>query len=350
MAIVRKSRDNEAEEITGTLMVIGDLHTSPRYHGRHKNYWRSCQRVLEMVRTMLEKQVRSGKQVSLMILGDTFGVNERNFNDEFALQVVGRYYKAFNRLCNNRVYSVRGNHDMGEYTTFDYAKDEGWIRNPEYIDMVSAGGKKIARMHIVNYGHEHRKLDLLETGENVVFGHNDYVVEGITPVYGGKTGDSSRGDRVLLSGLDNFIGVCMVVEGHIHTPLMRDDILATMKDGSTIQLVIPGSPSRVAERNEQCYSIIFDTIGEHVDYHNERIDLWPNDEEFEENEATEEEQAILADAEARNKEVRGILEAVMGSRAYGIYDIPKQIESIPGFNEDSRRLALEYYRGVGDRG
>lgn len=345
MVDIRKSLDNAPEEVNGAMVVIGDLHTSPRYQGTHKDYAMSSIRVLSLVKDILVAKKEEFGRVSLMLLGDTFGVNERNFNNEFYLTQVGVWYRRFNDLCDGHVYSVRGNHDMGEYTTFDYAKDAGWVKNPEYVDMVDPQtGARISRMHIVNYGHEHDTLNILKSGSNVVFGHNDYSIPGITPTYGGKEGDSRRGDKVVLSQLDNFLGVDLVISGHIHTPLMRNDLRATMSDGSSIDLLIPGSPSRVSERIESCYDVVFSVASGRVDYNSERIQLWPVAEEFIENPLTEEQQGIIEDMQEKGANLSEILSTVMEGRLAERFSNIDQIYKIPGFTDKQRKLAEKYYR------
>lgn len=343
MVAIKKSIDNKVESISGTLLVIGDLHTSPKYKGTHIDYAMSSIKVLELVRDLLQKHKIKNEGISLMLLGDTFGVNERNFNDEFYLNEVGRWYKQFNEICDNHVYSVRGNHDMGEYTTFDFAKDAGWIRNPKYVDMTDTSGRRICRMHIVNYGHEHDELDLLSDGQNAVFGHNDYAIPGVTPTYGGKEGNSTRGDRVLLSELDNFIGVSLVVSGHIHTPLMRNDAMATLSDGSSVQLLIPGSPSRVAEKIDTCYDVVFTSSQGKIDFTSEPIKLWPVEEEFIPNELTEEQANYVEDLQKRDADIKEILSAVIEGRLGEQYNNLTQIDKIPGFSQEVRKEAKERY-------
>lgn len=340
---IRESKSIDNAEITGKLIIIGDLHTSPKYTGTHKDYANSSIRVLDLVEEILQSEKTGGKKVSLALLGDTFGVNERNFNNEFFLTEVGRRYGRFNDLCEGRVFSVRGNHDMGEYTTFDFAVDNRWLSNPKYVDMLNDNNEKVVRFHLVNYGREDEPLDILETGSNVILGHNDYSVPGITPTYGGKTSETVRGDKVLVSKHDNFLGVQQIISGHIHTPLVKQGVEAEMSDGSMIEVYYPGSPSRVAEHYDTCYRFVYETSGDAINWHITPINLWPDDEEFIENKTTEEVKERVKDLDRQQANLEEILATVTESRLTEQFDNRAQLGIIPGFSDEARDEARKRY-------
>ena len=116
------------------------------------------------------------------------------------------------------------------------------------------------------------------------------------------------------------------------------------KDGSSIDLLIPGSPSRVSERIESCYDVIFSVASGRVDYNSERIQLWPVSEEFIENPLTEEQQGIIEDMQKKEANLSEILSTVMEGRLAEQFSNIDQIHKIPGFTDAQRKLAEEYYR------
>ena len=124
---------------------------------------------------------------------------------------------------------------------------------------------------------------------------------------------------------------------------MRNDAMATLSDGSSVQLLIPGSPSRVAEKIDTCYDVVFTSSQGKIDFTSEPIKLWPVEEEFIPNELTEEQANYVEDLQKRDADIKEILSAVIEGRLGEQYNNLTQIDKIPGFSQEVRKEAKERY-------
>lgn len=232
----------------GTILVFGDLHFSSSFTGQHKNYLYECYNNMDLILKITKEQ----KASAVIFLGDLVGVNEKNIKDRQVLMRTQNFFIELNKLTNRNVYSVKGNHDMGDFTDFDFFEGLGYIKNPKCIDYYGVDDKGNesfeVRFHLVNYGDETLSLNLASKNDeatDVVLGHCDYYIDGVTNWY-------SKDSDVELNKLSNFQGVSLVFSGHIHTP--SDEILYTnLPNGDTIGLFYLGSPSRVTERFDDCW-------------------------------------------------------------------------------------------------
>jgi predicted phosphodiesterase len=339
------------EDVVGTLIVVGDTHISMKYTGTHKDYSKTSIRVMRRIIEIVKNHAESGK-VSLMILGDVFGVNERNINNEAFLSSIGLLFNQLNSLTEGRVFAVRGNHDMGAYTTFDFACDQGWIKNPMQLDYKNSSDEVIARYHVLNYGREGRDLNILEGDDsvNVIFAHNDFVIPSVTTWYENEA-SKWNGNHVDLEEASNFEGADIIVSGHIHTPNISEDLVTTLPDGQSIRLFYLGSPSRVAERYTDCYVMTF-TPEDSGDISNdlELFGLWPLEEEFVKSDLTDDEkiqQKILAD---RERDFQKTLDDFMNNPIDVTVSIKDQINNNEMFTHEQRETALRYYQARLDSG
>ena len=189
----------------GRVLIFGDLHISSSFSGQHKNYQYECYYNMDKIISIVAKE----KASAVIFLGDLVGVNEKNIRDRQFLMRTQNFFKVLNQATNGNVYSVKGNHDMGDFTDFDFFEGLGYIKNPKYINYYGRkpGSKKDdgleIRFHLVNYGDEHKSLKLASSNDcasDVVLGHCDYYIEGVTNWY-------SAGSNVELSKLDNYQGV-----------------------------------------------------------------------------------------------------------------------------------------------
>lgn len=314
------------------VLVFADLHFSSQYEGKHKNYAYDCFDNMGKILDIVKKE----KPDMIVILGDIIGVRERNISDrQFLMRVVIFFGMLFN-LTNGNVYVVRGNHDTGDFSDFDFISGLGYFKNPKYVDFVCEGNKEI-RFHFVNYGDERKSLEIEKEGaSNVVFGHADYYIDGVTTWYSAKQG------RVELKTLDNFCGVDLVFSGHIHTP-SKEFLYTNLPDGEVIGLFYPGSCSRTAERFDDCWYVTFEYSGDEsgVNYDAKLMGLRDAKEVFFE----EEEFISEGDAEElekKNEALGIIIEEIFSSRlATG--DLFGQIDRIPA-DSDVKELAKEYLR------
>lgn len=315
----------------GNVLIFGDLHLSSTYTGQHKDYTYDCYKTMDII---LEK-VKKFQPSAVFFLGDLIGVRERNIKDRQFLFRVILFFTSLNEVTNWNVYSVKGNHDFGGFSDFDMLTGLGYVKNPSYVDYCTPDGSIEVRFHLVNYGEEERELYLADTdgASNIVLGHSDFTVEGVTDWYRHK-------NSVFLSRLKNFIGVDMVISGHIHTP--SDEFLSVSVCGvTTLDLFYTGSPSRTSERFDDCWYLIFSYTGKFTKYDADLMGLDPADKVFYPKGSfvgvsEEEEEQSRAD-EALTSIVKEIMEGRLLSG-----DLFKQIRLVPGASEVAKDLACSY--------
>ena len=330
----------------GKIHVYGDMHLSSIYEGQHKAYTYECYMNMDNI----VRKVAKEKPSAVFFLGDLIGVNERNIRDRQFFLRVYLFFKSLNELTGGHVYSVKGNHDKGDFSDFDFLIGADLIKNPDYVDYYGCtkdeydkGNKQLEiRFHLVNYGEEERELKIAEDDDssNVVLGHADYLIDGVTNWYQHKGG-------VNLSRLSNFLGVEMVVSGHIHNP--SDELMTTtIKGESTIGLFYLGSPSRTSERYDDCWYMTFEYRDGTTEYNAELFGLEPADKVFypkedfingEDNEDID----IVKETESLTNIVKEIMEGRMTSG-----DIFTQIRVVPGASDEVKDIACKYLRKAMD--
>lgn len=332
---------NKYKVFGGEIQIYGDMHFSCVYEGQHKNYIEECYRNMDNIVT----KVKEGKASAVIFLGDVIGVNERNIRDRQFLMRLFLFFKSLNELTGGNVYSVKGNHDKGDFSDFDFFVGISLLKNPNYIDYYGCSeeeynaGKTDAlevRFHFVNYGEENRKLTIDKDGEysNVVLGHADYLIDGVTNWYQHKGG-------VYLSRLDNFAGVDLVISGHIHNP--SEEILTTTIRGEySIGLFYTGSPARTAERYNDCWYLKFKFDGSSTGYDAELFGLQPADEVFYPkediiNDVDDEEMEMARQSESLTNIVKEIMEGRMVSG-----NLFNQVRMIPGASDEVKDIACKY--------
>lgn len=331
----------------GKIHIYGDLHLSCTYEGQHIDY------TLDSYKTMdnILSKVKKDRPSAVVLLGDIIGVNERNLKDrQFLLRVI-LFFRTMNELTNNNVFAVKGNHDNGDFSDFDFFLGMGLLKNPSYIDYYGCSEKEYSegktdalevRFHFVNYGEENREL-VKEDGDefsHVVLGHNDYLIDGVTNWYQHKNG-------VHLARLENFAGVDLVVSGHIHNP--SDEIHTTIIKGEhTIGLFYPGSPARTAERYDDCWYLTFEFDGDSTVYDSHLMGLDPVSVVFHPKESfidvNLEDEEYVDNSKALTDIVKEILEGRMTSG-----DIFNQVRAVPGASEEVKELACKYLQRAIDR-
>lgn len=310
----------------GKVMIVGDLHFSDVFTGRHKNYLENCCEVLGQLTKMIEER----KPSVVVLEGDIIGWNETNIKSRQVFSMFCRTLKEWNSIA--KVVCVQGNHDTKGYPDYLFLKEFGLISNPEYFDYCTPNGDLEVRFHIVNYGDEHRQLDIAENASNVVLGHNNYTINGVTTWY-------SAGDGIELNSLENFCGVDYVISGHIHNP-SPDVYPAYMKDESTCNLIYPGCPTRpIREKNmyDAVWIVGLEYNGTSTDL---SLDIWelrPSEELFDDNiieDRDEDDEAELM----RKQALQGVLSDLLTYRMAG-GDPLAQIDNIPNASEEAKRVA-----------
>lgn len=326
----------------GKIHIYGDLHISCVYEGQHKDYTLECYKNMDNILNKVKKERPS----AVILLGDVIGVNERNIRDRQFLMRVFLFFKSINRYTNGNVFAVKGNHDIGDFSDFDFFVGVGLLKNPDYIDYYGCSeeeyknGNKDAlevRFHFVNYGEENRKLNMKddEGYSNVVLGHNDYVIDGVTNWYQHKGG-------VNLARLENFAGVELVISGHIHNP--SDEILTTTIKGEyPIGLFYTGSPARTAERYNDCWYLVFEFDGESTKYDALLFGLEEADVVFYPKEQLYSEDSDGAELERQSESLTNIVKEIMEGRMTN-GDLFTQVMLVPGASDEVKEIACSYLR------
>lgn len=312
----------------GKIFVFGDLHLSSTFEGQHINYLEESLSNMWKIRDMVLEQ----KPSAVFFLGDIIGVRERNIRDRRFFREVVLFFKALYDATGGNVYSVKGNHDFGDYSDFDLLIGLGYLRNPDYVDYMRPSGLEV-RFHFVNYGYEKKNIRIADNASNVILCHADIQIPGVTTWYTTKEGYE-------LSSLKNWYGVDLIIAGHIHTP-SREVALTTI-DGATTGLFYVGSPSRVAERFDDCWYMVFEynsNVGT-TDYQSLLFGLKPASEVFYPKDSFAEEKE-LSEEDIRTESLTNIVKEVMeGRMATG--DLFGQIRRMPGASDRVKDIACEY--------
>lgn len=338
------SMDNQPKIFGGRVLVFGDLHLSCTYEGQHVSYILECYKNMDNILT----KVKDEKPSAVFLLGDVIGVNERNLRDRQFLLRVFLFFQSLNDLTGGNVFSVKGNHDKGDFSDFDFLVGAGMIKNPDYVDYYSSkedydrlGEESLeVRFHFVNYGDENRELSIAEgNASNIVLGHADYIIDGVTNWYQHKGG-------VQLSRLSNYKGVELVVSGHIHNP--SEEVLSTMIGDWAIDLFYTGSPSRTAERFNDCWYVSFEYADGATGYDANLFGLEPADMVFHPKEnfigEDEDEDLSLKQSESLTNIVKEIMESRMTSG-----DLFSQVRAVPGASDEVKEIACDYLQRAIDR-
>ena len=316
----------------GKVLLFGDLHFSSTYEGKHKSYIQDCYITMQLIL----KIVKEEKPSAVIFLGDLCGVNERTIKDRQFLTRVLAFFGTLYNLTKGNLYSVKGNHEMGDFSDFDMLVTLGYIKNPLYVDYVGDGSTEL-RFHFVNYGDERKQLTLTSSdASNVVLGHADYYIEGVTEWYSSKA-------AVELKKLNNFCGVDLVFSGHIHIP--SEEMLYTeLPNGESVGLFYVGSPSRTAERFDDCWYAIFEYNSESksTGYDAKLMGLPPASEVFFEDSSFVGEAKEKTEEERHAEALDVVVEEVMNSRIV-TGDLFKQIDIIPADKEE-KEIAKKYLR------
>lgn len=323
--------------VGGKVLIIGDLHFSDVYNGKHKSYLTNCFDVLGELSNIIDKE----KPSAVILLGDIVGWSETNVRDREVLSMLCKIIKSW-----GTVYSVRGNHDLKGYPEFQFLSDLGIIITGAdcggYFDYYGFEGQEIPeiRFHIVDYKDETKALNLRKDGcSNIVLGHNNYTIEGETNWY-------AEHDGIELKMLQNYAGVDMLISGHIHNPSPAF-IETTMIDGSTCSLLYPGCPTRpVKDKNmyESCLlvNIKYNAEFKNTDINTITLPLKPSEEVFYSDSEFVEEQDADALADAVRKEA---LKDVLGDLCtYRMNngDPLVQVENIPNATPEAKAVAKDY--------
>ena len=334
--------------VGGKILIVGDLHFSDVFTGKHKGYLQNCCAILNSI---LEK-VKDVKPSAVVLLGDLVGWSETNIKNREVLSLFCNWFKSINEIC--KVYCVRGNHDLKGYPDFMFLNKFGLIVTSSdiggYFDYYGFEGQEVpeVRFHIVDYKDEDKALDLCQGNtSNIVLGHNNYTIAGVTNWY-------SEHDGIELGMMRNYSGVDMVISGHIHNPSL--EIHSTqMPDGSSCMLFYPGCPTRpIRDKNmyEACWYVLisYNSDTESTDIDTDIFKLEPSrdifvDDDLFINEKTQEE----LDEEMRREALKDILTDLTKYRMLQCDPI-SQVMNIPNASDEAKKVACDYLQLVFNQG
>ena len=323
------------------VLIIGDLHFSDVYTGRHKNYLLNCFTVLADIRDT----VYARKPAAVVFLGDIVGQNEGNVKSREVLSKLCQFFTDIGKV--SKVFCVRGNHDFnGSFPEFQFLNGLGLFETASscdgYFDYFGDESQEVpeVRFHLVDYGAESRTLNISGEGTtNIVLAHNNFTIQGLTNWYNSKGG-------IELSGMTNFGGVYMVISGHIHNP--SPQIVQTqMISGGACSLFYPGCPTRPTFDSgiyENCWYLEFNYSKESNETTYDAIpfrltsisDTFYDADEFVE-ERTEEEIYEMERTQALHEVLLNIVNSRMSTG-----DLISQVYAIPNAKEEAKRLAASY--------
>lgn len=332
--------------VGNSVMIIGDLHFSDVFTGKHKAYLDNCFWCLAQITKKLEEK----KPSALVLGGDIIGWTETNIKNRQVFAMFCKILRDWNKICP--VYSVRGNHDMKGYPDFQFLSEFGLIITSDlcggYFDYYAYEEQEVpeVRFHIVDYKSEDRVLDLRTDGcSNIVLGHNNFTINGVTTWY-------NNHDGIELGMMQNFSGVDMVISGHIHNP-SPEIYAAQMPSGDSCMLFYTGSPTRIIRDNnmyESCWYVFIEYNGESTDINTEEFKLKPSSEIFYQKDSfVEDKSKEELDEELRQEALKDVLGDLLKYRMNTGSPI-EQVQRIPNASEEAKQIASDYLQIAFNRG
>ena len=331
----------------GKILIIGDLHLSDYYKGKHKDYLQNCYEIMNQ----LDAIVTERKPSAIVLLGDLVGWTKPNFVSREVLSKFSKYFMKWNTY--GPLFVVRGNHDLQGYPDFMLFSDFNIIVTSSacngYFDFYGrdTDTEPSVRFHIVDYSDEHRPLDIAQgTVGNVVLGHNNYTIQGKTTWYSG-------GEGIELGHLENFADVDMVISGHIHNP-SPDFCETSMLNGNMCSLFYPGCPTRpIFEKNNmydtaKIVEVFFNESMQQTDFSIIDMPLKPIEEVFDMENITEETEEEQLEA-IRKQNLADVL-ADLGKYRMNQTDPISQIANIPNATEQAKQIAMDYLHNAMNMG
>ena len=318
-------------------IVIGDLHISDRYSGKHTDYYKNCVDVL----MMLTEEIERGGYTHIFLLGDLVGMTDKNMKTREGLLYFMRVLQHWRDVVKGNLFSVIGNHDIGgKLTDFEMFTTLDLIKTPSYVDM------GCLRMHLINYGDEHRDIErntAYQNGYDIALMHNNLQVEGRTTWF-------RAGEGIELSSLYNLKGVDVVVSGHIHntSPAM----VQTSIGESQVTLFYPGCPTRPKwDKNiwETTYGVVIevDNQANSVGLDLREFKLKPSSEIFKNSLDDADLTEIPEDTQVDIGMLTEILEELSNYNiSNGVIDYKGKIKQLAGIDNEAAELAIEYVEKV----
>lgn len=330
------------------ILLIGDIHFSDVFTGKHKNYLDNCIWVMAQIL----KEVKEKKPSAVVLLGDLIGWTETNIRDRQIFITFIKALQEIKEICP--IYSVCGNHDIKGYPDFLFLSELGLIITSKmcdgYFDYYGDESQTVPeiRFHLVDYKTEDKTLNIATTGtSNIVLAHNNFTINGVTTWY-------SEHDGIELGLMQNFGDVDMVISGHIHNP--SPEIYSTqMPSGKDCMLFYAGCPTRpIKEKNmyESCWFVYaeYNPQQKVTDIKTELFKLKPSSEIFytDENFVDEKTEEELAE-EVRKEALKDVLGDLLKYRIQN-GDYFGQIDLIANATPEAKQMAKDYLQTAFNRG
>lgn len=326
------------------ILIVGDLHYSAVYKGQHIDYFDQCCKVLNKI----SEELNARKPSALVLLGDIVGMSENNIKDHQALHILMKVLHDWNDICP--VFSLVGNHDISGHPDFLILHDIGLIKTATdidgYIDYAKDElSEPCVRLHFLDYGCARHEIHLLEGKSNIVLGHDNYQIEGVTTWYPYCAGYE-------IASCSNLEGIDGIIAGHIHVP--SDGFVSTrMLSGKEVWLIYPGCPTRPVRRPtyEKCMMV---AIGQ-LPTGSASVDIIPWVLEPSDTIYIKEDALITVDASEAilEKERKQALTAVLDDLLkYHIAtgDPISQVDKITDASEGAKKIAKEYLQRAFNQG
>ena len=330
---------NKYDIVGGNILVIGDLHFSDKKdYGKHKNYLENCFDVLNQLDTIISEQKPSG----IVLLGDIVGNNETNVHSREQLSKFCKYLIRWNTY--GPIFAVRGNHDLNGYPDFLFLDELNLIISSSkcngYFDFYADNNSEIpaTRFHIVDYKDEHRPLEICKGARNVVLGHNNYIIPGLTNWY-------QQHEGLEFSKFPNFEDIRLVISGHIHNP-SPDFVSTTMINGNVCSLYYPGCPTRPS-KDVNCYDacsvmrISYNEQSKLTDFAIIPMQLKPMEEIFYDSAMITDKTEEEIENEMRMSALKDVLGDLLKYRMNQT-DPLSQIDNIPNATDKAKEIAKAY--------
>ena len=330
-------------QITGLKVVaIGDLHFDDVYQGRHISYWENVIDVTERIRAIIATE----KPDVVLYVGDLIGVRRgvATLRDRNALLYLIQFLKE-----HPNVVILKGNHDYGEVSDYEFLAQIGVFKSSKQInnviELTHPRAIKPVYIHCIDYGQEYEPIQIREDAYNIGAVHNEFYVNGK------EFAINSKG-AIELSSMKNFFGLDLIASGHIHEPSALIDF--NFQDGFDSAFVNLGCPTRPKHNemyNHTWYLVLEFQPTEGTESYDlgmrlEALNLKAYHEVFRPKEDFLEEQED-EDLDEFSGIQKGRLAEILGSLVttnMGSDDFFAQIDSIPIASPQSKDMAKQYLR------
>lgn len=253
--------------LIANVMISGDDHLSSSARGYHVDYSKESLYYFKLLGDLAEKE----GVTHWIKAGDlTYG---RFGNLEYR-DAVEQEFARHNKIVNNNLWIVKGNHDSASYgmTEYEYFLKKGYFKKSEILHIGNVN------INMVDFGKQKETVVRLdEESTNVIVTHGYYSFEGKT---------LNVGKPFMLDNFEKWYGAEYIVCGHIHqrhviTGSIRRDGLPDLE--TTVHyLPCLSRPDYIKKGNPTQGSVVFLKIYDDkpTEYIEHMIDLLPLEQSF----------------------------------------------------------------------